>query len=116
MVATADIARVAAELLQTPWKGLQVAELEGPRRVTPNEIAATFSSLLNRPVRMEAVPRDAWESLFISQGMKNPSPRIHMLDGFNEGWIEFEHGESGSRKGNVALETVLKTLIERQQS
>lgn len=34
-----------------------------------------------------------------------------MLDGFNEGWIEFEGGEAGSRKGNVEVRTVLKTLI-----
>jgi hypothetical protein len=36
----------------------------------------------------------------------NSFPRIRMLDGFNEGWIDFEHGEAGSLKGNVALETV----------
>jgi hypothetical protein len=47
--------------------------------------------------------------------MKNPAPRIQMLDGFNEGWIEFESGEAGSRKGTVALKTVLKTLIDRQK-
>jgi NAD(P)H dehydrogenase (quinone) len=44
--------------------------------------------------------------------MKNPLPRIQMLDGFNEGWIEFERGESGSMKGKVTLETVLRELIE----
>jgi hypothetical protein len=38
-----------------------------------------------------------------------------MLDGFNEGWIEFESGEAGSRKGKVALETVLQMLIEREK-
>jgi hypothetical protein len=37
-----------------------------------------------------------------------------MLDGFNEGWIEFEGGEIGSRKGNVTLQAVLRTLIERE--
>ena len=37
-----------------------------------------------------------------------------MLDGFNEGWIEFESGEAGSRKGNTTLQTVLRTLIERE--
>ena len=36
-------------------------------------------------------------------------PRIRMLDGFNEGWIEFE---GDSRKGEVALETALRALIE----
>jgi hypothetical protein len=62
---------------------------------------------------MEVVRRDTWEALFLSQGMKNPTPRIRMLDGFNEGWIEFESGEAGSQKGKVALETVLRSLIER---
>jgi uncharacterized protein YbjT (DUF2867 family) len=114
MVATADIGRVAAGLLQETWSGQRIVELEGPRRVTPNEIAAIFASLLGRPMRMEAVPRDSWEPLFKSQGMKNPTPRIRMLDGFNEGWIDFEQGEAGSEKGTVVLETVLKTLIERE--
>jgi NAD(P)H dehydrogenase (quinone) len=65
-------------------------------------------------VRMEVVPRATWESLFRSQGMKNPTPRIRMLDGFNEGWIEFESGQAGSQKGKVALKTVLRSLIERE--
>src|SRR5208283_5159049 len=72
-------------------------------RVTPYEIAATFADLLGHPVRMEAVPRETWESLFKSQGMKNPVPRIRMLDGSNEGWIEFGNGEAVSRKGTVEL-------------
>src|SRR5271154_2692145 len=114
MVATADIGRVAAELIQTTWSGRSVVELEGPHRVTPEEIAATFADLLGRPVRTDAVPRETWESLFQSQGMKNPAPRIQMLDGFNEGWIEFESGEAGSRKGKVELRTVLQRLIERE--
>ena len=112
MVATADIGRVAAELLQESWDGHRIVELEGPHRVTPNEIAATFAGLLGHPVRVDAVPRDTWKALFQSQGMKNPEPRIQMLDGFNEGWIEFEGGETGSQKGKVTLETVLKTLLE----
>jgi uncharacterized protein YbjT (DUF2867 family) len=113
MVATADIGRVAAELLQQTWQGHKVVELEGSRRVTPNDIAAGFSRLLGRDVRMEALPRETWESLFISQGMKNPTPRIRMLDGFNEGWLEFEAKETGSTKGRVPLDAVLLSLIER---
>jgi NAD(P)H dehydrogenase (quinone) len=112
MVATADVARVAAELLQETWSGRRVVELEGLHRVTPHEIATTFADLLGRPVRIEPVPRETWESLFKSQGMKNPIPRIKMLDGFNEGWIEFEGDVAGSRKGKVGLQAVLQTLIE----
>ncbi len=113
MVATADVGRVAAEELQGIWNGRRVVELEGPRRVTPDEVAATFAELLGCPVRMEALPRESWEPLFRSQGMKNPTPRIRMLDGFNEGWIEFENGEAISRKGEVTLKTVLEMLIDR---
>ena len=114
MVATADIGRVAAGLLQEDWSDRRVVELEGPQRVAPNEIAAVFTRLVGRPVRMEAVPRESWEDLFRSQGMKNPIPRIGMLDGFNEGWIDFEGREAGSQKGSVALESVLKALLEEK--
>ena len=111
MVATAEIGKRAAALLQEPWNGERVVELEGPHRVTPNEIAAAFTKILGRPVQMQRVPRNSWQELFRSQGMKNPLPRIQMLDGFNEGWIEFESGEAGSQKGSTDLETVLKSLI-----
>jgi uncharacterized protein YbjT (DUF2867 family) len=112
MVATRDIGRRAAELLQEKWSGVRVVELEGPGRVTPNEIAIAFTKLLGRTVRMEIVPRTSWEALFRSQGMKNPIPRIQMLDGFNEGWIEFEGGKTNVRKGSTPLETVLQTLVD----
>jgi NAD(P)H dehydrogenase (quinone) len=114
MVAIADIGRVAAELLQETWSGPRVVELEGPHRVTPNRIAAGFAGVLGNPVKAEVVPRDSWEPLFRSQGMKNPLPRIQMLDGFNEGWIEFEAGESGSRKADRTIDTVLTALVKRE--
>jgi NAD(P)H dehydrogenase (quinone) len=113
MVATADIGRVAAEVLQEKWNGRRIVELEGPNRVSPNEIAAVLAELLGRAVRMEVVPHESWETLFQSQGMRNPTPRIQMLDGFNEGWIDFEGGEAGTQKGQVPLKTVLTTLIKR---
>ena len=112
MVSAVDIGHIGAGLIQEMWSGHRVVELEGPKRVTPNEVAAGFAKLLGRPVRMEAVPRETWESLFRSQGVKNPAPRIQMLDGFNQGWIEFENTD-GVLKGKVEMEAVLKTLLER---
>jgi NAD(P)H dehydrogenase (quinone) len=112
MVGTADVARVAGELLQRPSAGLRVVELEGPVRVTPNDVAAAFAELLGHPVSNQIVPRDTWESLFRSQGMHNPIPRMQMLDGFNEGWIEFEQGSRGSIKGTTTIRSVLKELLE----
>jgi NAD(P)H dehydrogenase (quinone) len=111
MVASSDIAQTAAELLNETWTGVRVIELEGPKRYSANDIAAAFSAALDRPVQAEGVPRAQWETLFRSQGMKNPMPRIRMIDGFNEGWIDFEFGEANSRKARTPLETVLRSLV-----
>jgi hypothetical protein len=97
MVATADVGRVAADLLRDTWTGSRIVEFEGPRRVSPNDIAATLSHLLGKDVRAQAVPRETWEDLFRSQGMRHPLPRIRMLDGFNEGWIDFAARSRRSR-------------------
>jgi len=113
MVATADIGRVAAELIQQDWNGHRIVELEAEHRISPNEAAATFAKVLGYPIKAQIVPRETWASLFKSQGMKDPQPRIRMLDGFNEGWIEFEGKGADIRKGNTKLETVLRALVDR---
>ncbi|MET1046604.1 MAG: NmrA family NAD(P)-binding protein [Hyphomicrobium sp.] len=110
MIATLDIGRLAARLIQETWTGRRIVELEAERRYSPNDAAAAFAKILGRPVRAEAVPRETWSALFKSQGMVDPVPRIQMLDGFNEGWIAFE-GSSGIVKGTTTLETVLRGLV-----
>jgi hypothetical protein len=52
-----------------------------------------------------------WEEVFRAQGMKNPTPRIQMIEGFNEGWIEFEGGFESSVKGQTSLKTVLEEMV-----
>jgi uncharacterized protein YbjT (DUF2867 family) len=108
MVATADVGRVAAELLLQGWSGKRVVELEGPERVSQNGIAAELSKALHRSVRAEAVPRENWGAIFRAQGMRDPIPRIQMLDGFNEGWITFEGGGASLVKGKVSLAEVIR--------
>jgi NAD(P)H dehydrogenase (quinone) len=113
MVATVDIGRTAAALLRESWSGVRVIELEGPRRYSAADIGRAFAAALDREVRMEPIPRETWEQLFRSQGMKHPMPRIRMVDGFNEGWIDFEGG-SEHRRGTVTLETVIVGLTCKQ--
>jgi NAD(P)H dehydrogenase (quinone) len=110
MVATADIGRLAATLLQENWTGQRVVELEGPRRVSPKQLAAAFARVLGHPVAAEIVPRDSWETLFRDQGMRNPAPRAQMIDGFNEGWIEYE---GTSHVGETELDAVVAELVRR---
>ncbi len=111
MIGTRDIGRVAADLLMETSDGQQIVQIEGPTRISPCDIAAGLAQLLHRDVRVEAIPRDTWEPTFRGQGMKNPTPRMQMLDGFNEGWIEFDGGEAASRKTETPMTEVLRSLL-----
>jgi uncharacterized protein YbjT (DUF2867 family) len=110
MVATKDIGELAATLLGETSTGIRVVELEGPQRTSPNDIAAAFAKALGRDVTARVTPRAAWESGFIALGMTNPTPRMRMLDGFNEGWIDFE---GTSVKGTTGVDEVIAGLVRR---
>jgi uncharacterized protein YbjT (DUF2867 family) len=116
MVSTDDVGRTAAELLKERWEGKRVVELEGAQRVSPNALAAAFAKVLGTPVRAEVVPRDRWESIFRTQGMKNPTPRMQMIDGFNSGWIDFPDRGAHARKGAISLDQAIATLIQRERA
>jgi NAD(P)H dehydrogenase (quinone) len=113
MVSVRDISRLAADLILEKWEGKRVVELEGPARVSPKDLARTLAKAMGRTVNVQAVPRESWEGLFVSQGMVNPYPRIRMLDGFNEGWIDFEGEENVIRKGKTTAERIIQELIEK---
>ena len=113
MISAQDVGRVAAELLIENWQGHRVIELDAVDRVSPGRIAAAFTEALGRPVRAEIVPRSEWEGLFRAQGMRNPLPRMQMLDGFNEGWIDFTDTHGTVRKGTVTIEEAITALVQR---
>jgi NAD(P)H dehydrogenase (quinone) len=115
MVSSDDVGRAAAALLQERWEGKRVVELEGPQRVSPNMLAAAFAKALGTPVRAEIVPRNRWETVFRAQGMKNPTPRVQMIDGFNAGWIDFPDRGAHARKGSINIDQAIATLIERER-
>jgi NAD(P)H dehydrogenase (quinone) len=85
LVATTDIGKVGAETLTQSWKGARHIEVAGPVDTSPMEIADAFADVLGRPVAAVAVPRDQWETLWVSQGMPEgrTAPRAEMVDGFN---------------------------------
>ena len=113
MVATDDIGRAAADLLQEDWHGRRVVELQGPAPLSPDDVANAFARILDRKVKADVVPHESWETMFLSAGMRNPTPRIQMLEGFNAGWISFEGGEIEQRTGSTTLDTVLAGLTKR---
>jgi uncharacterized protein YbjT (DUF2867 family) len=115
MVAAEDVGRAAAELLLEDRSGHRVIELEGPRRVSPNDLAEAFANALGWPVKANVVPRERREALFREQGMRNPVPRIQMLDGFNDGWIEFEQRGAAARKGTITVDEAIAALAAKDK-
>jgi uncharacterized protein YbjT (DUF2867 family) len=113
MIATDDVGRTAATLLQEQWEGRRVVELEAAQRVSPNALADAFAKVLAQPVRAETVPRDRWESIFRAQGMKNPTLRMQMIDGFNAGWIDFPNRGANARKGCIGIDQAVAAMIQR---
>jgi NAD(P)H dehydrogenase (quinone) len=112
MVAAQDVGVTAAALIREQWTNVRVVELEGPQRVSPNELAAAFAAALGRPVRAELVPHEQWDALFRPQGLRNTTPRVRMLDGFNEGWIDFPCDDENRLKGTTSAAEVVATLVE----
>jgi NAD(P)H dehydrogenase (quinone) len=113
MVSVHDIGDTAAELLRESWDGVRIVELSGPRKYSPVDEAAGFSAALGRDVEVSAVPREAWEGRFRSEGMRHPEGRIRMLDGFNEGWIDFEREGAEHRVGSTPFDAVLREIAAR---
>jgi uncharacterized protein YbjT (DUF2867 family) len=111
MVATNDVGRTAAALLQEDWTGVRIVELDARERVSPNDIANSFSKAIGRNVRAKAVARGDWEAAFLAQGMKNPLPRMQMIEGFNEGWIDFPNRGAGARKGEIGISEAISKLV-----
>jgi uncharacterized protein YbjT (DUF2867 family) len=116
MIATDDVGRTAAEILCEDWTGHRIVELEAIDRVTPNAIAAAFADALGKPVKARIVPRADWEGIFRNQGMKNPLPRMQMVDGFNAGWIDFKDRGAQARKGPIAIGTVISALVGKDSA
>jgi len=60
LVDLADVARVAAGVLTEPGHEGATYELCGREILSPREMARILARILDRPVRVEVVPREAW--------------------------------------------------------
>ena len=110
MVSTKDIGRAAADLLREDWSGVRIVELSGPQKYSPRDEAAAFAAALGHDVEVVAVPRAEWEQRFRREGMQHPEARIRMLDGFNEGSIDFQGEGTERRTGTVELARIVSEL------
>ncbi|MGJ3265054.1 MAG: NmrA family NAD(P)-binding protein [Salinarimonas sp.] len=110
MVATADIGRVAAELL-TAADVPPLVELAGPEDPTPRAVAAAVAAALGREVVPVVPPREAWEGILREAGLGEEGARLlaAMYDGINAGRVRFS-GDVPLTRGRIGIETTMRAF------
>jgi uncharacterized protein YbjT (DUF2867 family) len=86
--ATRDIAATAAELLlDHSWSGDSERPVMGPEDLSFNEMAAIMTDVLDRPVRFQRTPDDAYKARLLSFGMSEPMAQatLDMWTAYGEG-------------------------------
>ena len=87
-VAKSDVAAMAARLLLAPdWQGVAEVPLRGPEDLAFEEMAATMSEVLGRPVRHQEMPMERFEEAMRATGASEGMARayVEMLTAKNEG-------------------------------
>ncbi len=87
-VAKADVARVAADLLiDLSWTGVKDVALKGPHDVSFNEMAATLSRVLERPIAFREMSMEQFAEMMSGLGASEGMVRdyVAMFTAKNEG-------------------------------
>ncbi len=88
MVATRDIAAVAARLLRDgSWRGPGGVAVLGPEDISLDDMAAIMSEVLERPIRYQRLPAAAYEAQLVKYGASEAFARglIVMSDAKDRG-------------------------------
>jgi uncharacterized protein YbjT (DUF2867 family) len=110
-VSTVDIGRALAQALLVGPRGVRVIELGGPSDVSPNDVAAAFSRIQGRPIKVVEAPLEAVVPTFISFGISANIAGLFrdMYEGIARGRVVPEPGEHV--RGTTPLEVTLRALL-----
>lgn len=114
-VSTQDVGALAAQLLLEgpPAKTPRIVSVEGPRRVSLNEVARAFSAVVGREVVANAVPREAWAPMLQHAGLSENHAQLitELYDAVNAGQIDVEKGVSEQRFGKTELTDAFTAML-----
>lgn len=108
MVAPADLGRVAARLLREPADQTGLYPVEGPERCSPNDVAAGLAAVLARSVRVEEIPRAAWESTFRGMGFSDAAARSYAR--MTAATVDSADFPDNPIRGTISLLTYLESI------
>jgi uncharacterized protein YbjT (DUF2867 family) len=116
MVATADVGRAAAALLQEGWTGQRIVTLAGPADYAPDDVAASVAAALGKPVDVAVVPEAQWPDALADAGFSTAALAgfIEMTRGLNGPHIDIGSDPAAfAWAGTTPLEKVIAGLVAR---
>ncbi|WP_321946741.1 NAD(P)H-binding protein [Paraburkholderia sp. J10-1] len=116
-VAAQDVGAASAELLLDSQQSdtARIVSIEGPQRISVNDIAAALSEAGGRTITPHALPRESWTPMLLKAGLSENHARLitDLYDVYNTGRIDVEASRSERRFGTTALPDVLGPLVAK---
>ncbi|ARQ12785.1 NmrA-like family protein (plasmid) [Rhizobium etli] len=109
MVAPEDLGRVAARLLQEPIEQIGTYPVEGPERYSSNDLAAAFAAALGRTVRVDVIPREAWEDAYRRLGFSDAA--AHSYARMTALTVDGPEYPEDAIRGSISLKTYIDELV-----
>ncbi|ENN86730.1 hypothetical protein RHSP_30143 [Rhizobium freirei PRF 81] len=113
-VSAFDVGFIAAELLQEKWGAkLRIVHAEGPRRYTPNDVAAAIGLLAGRNVIARPLPEAEWRTALMRAGLSESYAEllVELYTAHNAGKIDAESDVGQIRRGRTGLLDALRPLL-----
>jgi uncharacterized protein YbjT (DUF2867 family) len=110
-----DVGVIAADLLAgppcTPGTA-RVVHVEGARRYTPAEMAATAEALVGHPIQVVELPSEEWQPMLMAAGLGESHARLtaEMYAAHNVGLIDVEDGGE-VRRGTTTLAQAYAAIL-----
>lgn len=113
-VSAFDVGAIAADLLlEDKDARLRIVHAEGPRRYTPNDVAAVIGALVDRPVAAWELPRSQWEAVLTRGGLSESYAGLvtELYEAHNAGRIDAERDVGEIRRGTSELTDALRRFV-----
>jgi uncharacterized protein YbjT (DUF2867 family) len=113
MASTAEIGRIAAQLMLDTFHGHRVVELKSARRYSAQDLALDLARLLGKSLEVVHPPRSEWHGILTEAGLsqKGATQMAELIDSINNERIGFS-GEGEYRTADDGPAAVFKRLME----
>jgi NAD(P)H dehydrogenase (quinone) len=114
-ISASDVGVVSARLLQDGFYGSEprIVSVEGPVRVSANDVAQSIQNASGRPVKARALPREEWESTLARAGLSEQHTQliVRLFEAHNAGHIDVQADTGERALGTTSLDRAVAAMI-----